>query len=191
MERYIHTFLDLAVSMHGSEVHANSTTTDVLNSEKNRLENELGSANQQVQDLHQSLLNVTTQLENSQTLANDRASEITDLKKTIDGLKGSLNLARNETRAIMEDNAKLKIQLLNAGSNENPSTSSNQNQNQSDGNASVRDDTAARTRQYSDVSEDGEDDLVYMGMDAACQSADNKRTSKTDKGGPFKRSRPS
>lgn len=77
----MHTFLDLAVSMHGSEVHANSTTIDVLNSEKNRLENELDSANQQVQDLHQSLLHVTTQLENSQTLADDRASEIADFKK--------------------------------------------------------------------------------------------------------------
>lgn len=98
----------------------------------------------------------------------------------------------------MEENAKLKIKLfnLNAGSNENPSTSSNQNQSDGnasarDGNASARDDTTVRTRQYSDVSEDGEDDLVYIGTDAACQSAGNKRTSKTDKGGPFKRSRPS
>jgi regulator of replication initiation timing len=46
----------------------------------------------------------------------DLNSEIADLKNTITGLKGSLNLSRSETRALMNENATLRMKLLNTNS---------------------------------------------------------------------------
>lgn len=50
-------------------------------------------------------MNVSVDLDNSKSLVKDQASEIVDLKNTVDGLKGSLNLARAETRAYIETNS--------------------------------------------------------------------------------------
>jgi chromosome segregation ATPase len=106
MQNYMETFLDFAVSMHGSQSAANTTTINVLHDEYSRCQRE-------VSDLNNALLNANNLLENKQATIDIQTSEITDLNKTNIKLKDSLNSARLEIRKLMDENNSLIMSKLN------------------------------------------------------------------------------
>lgn len=181
MQNYMHRFLDLTVSMQGTESLAVSTSINVLTEEKRKLENELDKAKTEMQSYNQSLYNLTQQLDDNQQVIKDLHGEIVDLKGTVEGLKASLNLARSETRAIMAENSTLKIKLFNIKAQEKRDAA---------GHLSDISDEEGATNHLDD-----DDDIKITGVekptdDSGCTNTGQNNTIKrTGKGGPFKRTR--
>lgn len=186
MDRYMHTFLHLAVSMHDSEFEANRTSIQFLNSDNTKLQTELQDMSRDYEQCRANFINVGINLENSQALVNVQTAEICDLKKTVEGLKATLNLSRAETRTFLQQNSRLKLEIYNAKSG--------------GGESRVR--TLSELSDISIVKTDNEDndDLVYLRTDLGCDNADipsssqtsdtaQKRKIGTSKGGPMKKSR--
>lgn len=108
----MNTFLDMTLSMHGSETHANQTTINLLSSNNDRLVDQINTANQEHDQLTSNYVDLGNQMETSQIFSQNQTTEIANLTATIQGLRGALNMSWAETRLYMTENASLKLKCI-------------------------------------------------------------------------------